>query len=462
MPKRNLTDRTLRALKPAAPGKTVDVWDSTVAGFGARVSDSGRRTFVLMARYSDSGNPTRRAIGVYDEISLADARAKAVEWKKLIGKGIDPAVAEEEARQAALRRREITFAAVVRDYFRQQVIGINPDKPRQRNGKEVERYFGRAFIPIWGNRPITSITKIDVRDVIEDVRDYGTAAMLGKRGIKKKGDKIEGVPAPGHARNLLSYLKTFFSWVIERDDFGLETSPCDRLKAKSIFGDRQSSGRTLSDSEIFACWRAAQRMGYPFGSIYMLLLLTGLRLYEVADAAWAEFDIAKGLWTIPAERMKGKPGMARPHTVPLTSKILEILETLPRLTSGDFLFSATFGATPVWMTDKGKRRIDARMLRTLRAFARMRGADPEMVKLEAWVNHDLRRTLRSRLSELRVSSDVAEAVLAHVKPGIRGVYDRHEYLDEKRHALELWAGKLCDIVRPAEANVIPLRATAAR
>ena len=113
MPKRNLTDRTLKALKPAAAGKSTDVWDATVAGFGVRMSGSGRRTFVLMARYPGSGNPTRRAIGVYDEISLADARAKAVDWKKQIGRGIDPAVAEEEARQAALRRREITFAAVV-------------------------------------------------------------------------------------------------------------------------------------------------------------------------------------------------------------------------------------------------------------------------------------------------------------------------------------------------------------
>jgi Arm DNA-binding domain len=125
MPKRNLTDRTLKALKRAEIGKHADAWDATVSGFGVRVSDTGRRTFVLMARYPGSRNPTRRAIGVYDEISLADARAKAVRWKDQIGKGIDPAVAEEEARQAVLRRRATTFAAVVRDYLRQQVIGIN-------------------------------------------------------------------------------------------------------------------------------------------------------------------------------------------------------------------------------------------------------------------------------------------------------------------------------------------------
>ncbi|MGA8949073.1 MAG: hypothetical protein WB497_24525, partial [Pseudolabrys sp.] len=78
----------------------------------------------------------------------------------------------------------------------------------------------------------------------------------------------------------------------------------------------------------------------------------------------------------------------------------------------------------------------------LQEQARKRGEAVNKVKLPAWVNHDLRRTLRSHLSELRVSSDVAEAILAHVKPGIRGVYDPYEYFDEKRDALELWAAHI--------------------
>ena len=102
------------------------------------------------------------------------------------------------------------------------------------------------------------------------------------------------------------------------------------------------------------------------------------------------------------------------------------------------------------------------MLHTLRGLARLRGDKPDTVKLPAWVNHDLRRTVRSGLSELKVDSDVAEAVLAHVQPGIRGTYNKFKYLDEKRHALELWAGKLSDIMRPPAANVTPLRARAAR
>jgi integrase len=175
-------------------------------------------------------------------------------------------------------------------------------------------------------------------------------------------------------------------------------------------------------------------MSYPFNSIYRLLLLTGLRLNEVADAAWPEFDLPQRLWTIPAHRMKGKNGKARPHNVPLTADMLAILDTLPRFNGGPYLFSATNGQSPSWVSSEIKARVDAAMAKRLRA------------DVPAWTNHDLRRTVRSRLTELRVSPDVAEAILAHVKPGIRGVYDRFEHLDEKRDALTLWAQRLREIV----------------
>jgi hypothetical protein len=93
-----------------------------------------------------------------------------------------------------------------------------------------------------------------------------------------------------------------------------------------------------------------------------------------------------------------------------------------------------------------KAIIDRRMLRTLRAMARSRGEDHHAVELAAWVNHDLRRTVRSGLSELRVKHEVAEAVLAHRPPGIVATYNLHQYEDEKREALQAWAQKIADIV----------------
>ena len=100
------------------------------------------------------------------------------------------------------------------------------------------------------------------------------------------------------------------------------------------------------------------------------------------------------------------------------------------------------------------------MLRTLRAMARRRGDDPAKVTLPAWTNHDIRRTVRSGLSRLKIAEEAREAVLAHARPGIKGVYDKHDYLDEKREALELWAARLRSIVSPTPANVVPLKTRA--
>jgi integrase len=428
MIKKALTDRKVQSLKPDATiADTLghhDTWDAVVPGLGVRTSRTGRRTFVLMARFPGSKNPTRRALGVYGELTLEQARAKARTWLELIRKGVDPAVAEAEQRRAAIRLQQNTFASVAEDYLRLHVIGLDPDRPRQRRALEVARDF-RIFITIWGERPIASISRHDVLTLIESVRDRGTIATL---------ESGKGAPAPEQARSLLGYLKTFFDWCIERGTYGLEVSPCDHLRASRIIGDKHSSERTLTDAEIRAFWDAAGEMSYPFNSIYRLLLLTGLRLNEVADAAWPEFDLPQRLWTIPAHRMKGKNGKARPHNVPLTADMLAILDSLPRFNGGPYLFSATNGQSPSWVSSEIKARVDAAMAKRLRA------------DVPAWTNHDLRRTVRSRLSELRVSPDVAEAILAHVKPGIRGVYDRYELLDEKRDALESWAQRLRKIV----------------
>jgi hypothetical protein len=227
-----------------------------------------------------------------------------------------------------------------------------------------------------------------------------------------------------------------------------------------------------------------KRLPYPYRQVYQLLTLAALRLNEPADASWPEFNsvVVRALrqrkkdepvdwaklkseeltWVIPAQRMKGEDDEARPHLVPLTLDILQILESLPLFIKGDYLFSTTIGTKPVWVGDKIKKAIDARMLRTLKALARRRGDDPAKVELAHWVNHDIRRTVRSNLSRLRVTEEAREAVLAHARPGTKGTYDVYDYADEKREALELWAARLRSIVEPSPtpSNVIEL--TAAR
>jgi integrase len=443
MAKTTLTDRLLKSLKPIFPkeharegeglsdGERYEVMDTVVPGFGIRVTEHGQRTFILVARYPGSTNPTRRAVAEYGEIDLADARQRARDWLELIRQGKDPKIEQERNRLSELQRQENTFAAVAEAWFLDKL-------PGERKGKEVERDFRAAFLPVWGPRPITDISGPDVRSVIN----------------AKKAS------APGQARNLLGYAKRFFSWAIDQEVYDLKTSPCENLKPTKIIGKKTKGQRFLSDDELFALWRAAKRLPYPAGPVYCLLILTALRLNEAADASRTEFDLHNRLWIIPAERMKARSEEAHPHAVPLTNDMVEILEHLPRFKKGDYLFSTTFGVSPAWMSSKVKRRIDQRMLRTLRALARRRGDDPSKVELRRWTNHAIRRTVRTNLSRLRVAEEVREAVLAHVRPGIKGVYDLYDYLDEKREALDLWAARLRSIVARPTDNVTTLRRSA--
>src|SRR5690606_38630849 len=120
----------------------------------------------------------------------------------------------------------------------------------------------------------------------------------------------------------------------------------------------------------------------------------------------------------------------------------------------------TAGAKPVSGFSKAKARLDARMTRTLKAMSRLRGEDPASVRLEPFVNHDLRRSMRTRLSSLRVSDEVAEMVIGHGRKGLQRVYDQHAYEAEMREALTLWAGRLRSIVEPPPENIVELRAHA--
>lgn len=414
-----LTDRKLKALKPAAPGSRYDLMDSVVPGFGVRVTDKGKVTFVLVARFPGSANPTRRALGEYGAMSLEEARGKAREWHELIRRGSDPKVQELEARAKEVARQEATFESVAEDFIRLAVVGPNPEKPKQRKGLVVARDIRREFVPAFGKRPIDSITQHDIVKVLD-------AAVA--RGAEYQ------------AHNLLGHVRRLFNWAISRGVYGLERSPCDRMKPADVIGKKALRTRVLTDAELRALWRSAEGMGYPFGPMIQLLVLTGQRKSEVSDARWREFDLERKLWVIPAERMKSDA----PHVVPLSDEAVRILQSLPTFKQGDHLFSTTFGAKPVSGFSKAKARLDAGMI------------GDEIEHLDPFVLHDIRRTVRTALSGLPVSGDVAELVIAHARPGLRKVYDQYSFLDEKRRALDLWAGRLRDILQPTPDNLVKL------
>jgi integrase len=194
-------------------------------------------------------------------------------------------------------------------------------------------------------------------------------------------------------------------------------------------------------------------MPYPWAPMFRLLLLSGARKTEAAGARWTEFDLERNIWSVPAERFKSNAT----HLVPLTEDMLGIINALPRFKHGDHLFSFTFGDTPALVLHAAKVRLDALTLRYLRALARLRGDDPDAVTLTPFIIHDLRRTVRRRLAGLEVNDTVAEMVIGHGRRGLQRVYDQHNYEPQMRKALELWAGELRRIVKPAPSNVVPLR-----
>ena len=141
MAKHRLTDRKLKALR--RKGMRYDVMDTDVPGFGVRVSEIGQRTFILIARYPGSPNPTRRALGEYPAVSLSRARQRAREWRELIQKGIDPKAEEDRLRRQALRKQQMTFASVAEDFLERHV-------KTQRKARDTEREIRKELISVGG------------------------------------------------------------------------------------------------------------------------------------------------------------------------------------------------------------------------------------------------------------------------------------------------------------------------
>jgi integrase len=424
MSKRLLNDRIVKALKPAAAGKRTEIFDALVPGLAVRVTDKGAKSFVLVARYPGSANPTRRALGSYGELTLEQARVKARVWLELVQRGIDPAVQVERDRLAEQRKTATTFAAIAEDFIREKCS-------QERRGYESERIIRKELLPAWGGRSVADITPLDVVLLLKPIKARGKRRM---------------------ATAVLATCKRLFGWAIDQHVYGLETSPCDRLKPRALVGELPPRQRVLDDRELVAFWRAAERMPYPHGPLLKLLALTACRHQELAGARWPEVDFGRKVLTIPPERFKS--GAA--HVVPLVGAAVEILEQLPRFQRSDFLFSASAGKHRSRVFHEIKLALDRRMLRSLQAMARVRGESPSAVELKSWVVHDLRRVVRSHLAALRIPDAVAEMCLGHGKRGLQRIYNQHGYQAEVREAMTLWAGRLRSIVEPPPANVVPL------
>lgn len=454
MAKQNLTDRFIQSRKPAPQGRRDDYLDAVVPGLALRVTDRGHKSFVLVARYPlNPRNPTRRALGDYGAFTLEKAREKARSWLELIERGTDPKTEEARLKADEARKQSNAFGMVAALYIERHIKGpayvelerlaheLQVADASIPEGKALARVMadpklkelaarsqkegivkkGEAvkiiegeFVKRWEARPITEI-----------MPDEAAAAI---RAIVKRG-------APYQAHNAFGYLRGLFNWAIGTGEFGLTASPVERLQPAKLIGKREARIRILTDDELRTVWQAASLMGYPYGPLVQLLILTGQREREVSDMHWGEVDLKEKLWTIPAERMKAD----RAHEVPLAPEAIRLLKALPRFMNGEYVFSTTHGEKPVNGFSKAKVRLD-KLISEARAKARAgEGAEPEeQDALPPWVFHDLRRTMRTHLSALPVQDLVRELVIAHAKPGLHKVYDQFSYRDEKRECLELY------------------------
>jgi integrase len=292
-------------------------------------------------------------------------------------------------------------------------------KPRTRSWAETQRILDRYVTPAWKGRPIADVRRSDMTQLL---------------------DQIEDKSGPVMADHVLAIVRKLFNWYAARDEEF--RSPIVKGMARTKPKDRARK-RTLSDVELRALWAATATIEPAvFGSLVRFLLLTAQRRDEAARARWSEIE--DKIWTIPGERYK----TGDPNSVPVTSDVEQILKGVLR--RGAYVFTTT-GKTPFSGFSKAKARFDEQMLAVLRE------TDPK-AKLEPWVLHDLRRTARSLMSRAGVSPDHAERVLGHVIPGVRGVYDRHSFVEEKRDALTKLGALVARIVNPPADNVVALRA----
>jgi len=444
-----LTDRAIKAMRAGA--QAYDRHDAVVPGLALNVRPSGLKRFVVLTRFPGAKHPTRRALGAYGALSLEAARSKARQWLELIDRGIDPAAQVEQERRARERERQTTFGAVVEDYMAREVYGLNPDRPRKRSAAKMANALRDVLVPLFGDRPITQLTADDIMPPIELIGRMGSDRALLKLGARRKlrrpGRKSR--PSPEQARALFTFVEMVCNWAIDHGGYGLDRNPLERVSKTRRLGASVRRDHTLNDEELAALTLAIERLPAPHRHAYQVLLHSGLRLNEAVGGRWPEIE--GDVWTIPAERMKGKnsgQGQAQEHLVPITPALREIFASVPRGERGDFIFSTKGGAAPIATGgSRIKAILDDEMLAILRQRAAARGEDSAKIELRPWRNHDVRRTCRSTLARLRIDPDTAEAVLAHRRTGVKGIYDRWHRFPEKREALMAWSKFLAELIR---------------
>ena len=390
MPTARISKQSVDAVQPG--GKETFLWDDELRGFGLRTTVIGAKSYVLQYRMGGRETPSRRyTLGKHGSPwTPQTARKEAERLLLMVRQGIDPVQAEHERRQQAV---DLAFEPYVESFVELYL------KKRWKQWPLGAGLLRREAVPVLKRKPLPAIKRSDLSLIWDRLQDRPAVARLTHATLRK-----------------------LFRWAVNRGD--LERSPLDGIEAPPAVPARD---RVLTHEETVLLWRACDQVSYPFGNLFRLLLLTGQRREEAAALDWKELDRSSALWTLPASRSKNR----KPHLVPLSTRAVMELDAIAGSNEwppAGLLFS-TNGKTAVSGFSKANRRVDEYM-----SHAAGR-------ELEPWRIHDLRRTVATGLQKLGVRFEVTEAVLNHVsgsRSGIAGVYQRHDWLDEKTRALRSW------------------------
>lgn len=407
-----LTDRRMKALKPTEVEQVL----GDGGGLWIRVlpaSKGGAINFYY--RFTLSGKERRYNCGTYPETTLAAARDRRSAARALVKQGIDPVEREVEQRRSAtaaqaLAKMEKTVDDLFEDWKRVYLASHHAD-----GGKFAESAYNLDVKPILGAMRVKDVRQPHIVQVIDKLLD---------RGVKRKANVV------------LSQMRQMFRHGLGR---GLvEADPTIGISKKQAGGKEVPVERNLSLEEIAELGRKLTTCGLHDRMVagLLLILATGARVGELIKARWDDFDFDHSTWVIPAENSKN----SRPHLIHLSAFARRQVDQLRAVKSGEYVFAGKQPDTHI--SEKSISKAVRDRIRSEPLSRRSRQTQSLMLSGGEWSPHDLRRTMASRMGDLGIAPHVIERCLNHVQQGIVGVYQRQEYLDERRTAFVEWGRAL--------------------
>jgi integrase len=459
MRRTTLTETAIARIRPPDKGR-VEKYDAALPGFGVRAyaktatSRSPAKSWLVL--YGTNGSRRRFTFGTVagsDEVATADPPEAVLEH---VLSGRKPVLSLSQARRVA--------ALLLAHAQNGQDLALEQER-RMAEARTGDKSFTRAvddFITEYVKPSLTARGQKEAKRPLEQLKkEWGRRDLvdIGRLDLIDYRDRMKRNSGPYAAERSLSVLKRFFRWCVDKGR--LEVSPAQLVVSPIERGERRSRDRYLTDPEIAILWAAFLRQGYPVASYMQMLLVTGQRRSEVAGMRWDEIDLDEKTWTLPRERTKSN----REHIVPLSSLALDILDTLPRFKkddkgSGTFVFSSREGRIPISGFSKAKKSVDTAVADNATEKELDNPVGP-------WRLHDLRRTAATKMASMKKGHESSEslvpphvlaAILNHSPGSMHGVtaiYNRYEYLAEKRSALEAWANRL-QLITDDTGKVIPI------